>query len=974
MEQVTRQDDNRIVAPSGINRSNSVGSFPVSRADNIVNLEPNNSGQIQTRPGSWLAIERFGYPLTSQAAGCSCISVRLSTDISVVYFKIGRGLRYYIYTEFKQLFAFGEVLDVWPVECENLKADVEQVDDLAIFTVSKHPPICLRIIEDVDYVDLQWLPGQPLTLDDPEGKWEHITEACIVYIEGRQGTVATVSWANNVATFTPIAENLEFLQDSDVQFIGVTWHWMCGGKFYYGNQLSRVTKRFMTDASVDIYADTPSSLLTTGLKSSSDGNYPIELIHTRGTVKRGPHLYGSDAASHEGNWWVYKWSNGNPVIGDANYIRSSPASITWGAMHGADTTPRDVYWLRLIEVNAAAENMTVLVKRGDSILEYTMNTSYGVVQQSVVRNWQTYLLINTYSSANGNNTTTAYKYVAFNGEPAFGLQTDDLVYVLVRWPNLPANHLQEYNKYKNGTLIPAPGLDQYMGAESYCRSVSSLGNRLVFTGFVSYPTVAQVSEELVNGHVDFINLYTEDVGELSSTDPYIVVTNLHYGELLLCCREYNGSLFLFSHNSTYRVSSNTGNYPSATNFMVTPIFGVGAVSVHAVSRTRNLLVFLSKNGLYTISYNNSAYQLDNRGVPIEDVFLTDYNENTSWLTINPVDNSIFIGTHSHTNQSRYVTDTAYKYSIIRDSWQEVALYYGKANIIAACYIASPKFSCVVAIEASACGSNGLPSKPISILSFGTIDSAYFLDKIRIHNVGDAITLPDVPYFSFACTQEYVDLHEECYYPCPATTKILRMVDTTTQEEVAYTVLRDYWVKVPSKHIGNNIACYVPSGLAALHLQPSGARVWIDDITYNSSGTVTIDPDIVAIGGKILLGYTYPQYYMSARHHRETITFEKQSKSVSVLCRELTTRRRANGEYLVPFKMNLDLVDFNNSIMSSVVSTALKVGRGGFFTVGSGLVANSKLAQIVMWNQSSAGFSIDCYQLVAVENTRRTLWE
>lgn len=931
------EDDNSITVPDlGLVTNAPVGGYPAGALLTLTNLQPNKRGQLSSRRGT----DALVYPFEDVLGPSSTYhieSYRLGTGSNLIFVRADNDLVVYHQTEAGEpLRKVNEYTGLWPLRCLQTKLTSTQVGNKIFLACRLMLPLVLRIEEKVlRPTSTTW------AVPDPDGRWRyHIPK-----LEYEDGEVvnATVSWSAGVATFTiPVGE-----LNTNILVFNTFWHWACGGKLYYGNQLYREQLRFNV-AATDVVVDTPSSLLTNQTIAPSSW-YPFVLGRP---ARRTYYTHGTTDAATAGSSTTYRWTSGTYLFDGASSL-TPPTSqaVAFGALE-AGGLPSTLRYYRLVEVNSRVSEMAVLVQAFEGA-PFSLYTCSASISGSTALADATYVPFQDNTvPALGDTTTTVYKYIAFDGEPTAGLGKEAVVWVLTR-PDIlktvefPGTYLMVYSPYQNGTLFPMPGVTDYMDSYNGAASITQYDGRVAMTGFPSYSAVVQCSQFVGNRSAPLgINMYASEYGiERLSTDPFLIEVSLERGEFITAIVPFLQNLLVFSNSHTWRMHGEQGATATALRQQVDRLFAIGALNARCVDAEGAEVVVLSKGGAYSIFYRDQSYQLANIGLQIADAFYFTGSFFTSWVRTNPETNVVYVGCNNKRTYG-YDRDTQMWYRIEHGRKSE-HLYASKVvddRLIWPGILDESPLDAKYTILSEESTRGYYMDYAYTIVSTG---AQYYDTNLTILEEGSTGTLSE---------------DELTFYLTPYGVQDIRGGGTPKKTRHPPSIT----VSIPFQKALSSPIIQYPVGVFWNNRPALYSVEYTVDTIYGNTYRVTFLGSPPAPGELLTFGYTYPQVVESAPATRGSLLRSKLTKVACVAVgpapdsiESPTLQVSANprsSKYLAVQRPTE--IEFKEDREIQVHSATLNV--------------DSMFPSLFVWNDFSAsGFVFDSYQFLVENNERRS---
>lgn len=925
------RDENFITVPTmGLVTNAPVGGYPPEACTGLVNLEPNYAGQLQSRKGSDIVyFSGVEFDNNTGAMYLECLPLE-----SGWYFVVMRqvyNLYLYLYNpKLRTMYKVKEWLSVWPPECVNTKLSSAVLGNLIVLSCTKMVPIVVKA-EEVFFVP----DSTSYAVPDTEGRWRY--SAPWLLFEDGTCEQASVSWAANVATVTIPEAQLQ----KRCWLVAGTIHWMCGGKRYYGNQLYRRTRRFMSTES-DRTVATPESLLTNQVVRRQN-YYPLVLA---GVKPQALWTLGDTEEDIRGQWLFYGWAGQsygyfeNPT----GIAVQGPESVTFGALDASMSAWGEVRFYRLVEINASVPDLVVLVQDNeDAPLEqfFCSDSVLGGTPAQALKVYTPFTDPNTY--ALGNKTTTVYPFIAFNLSLR-QLNKEAVAYILVKpdalssdyyWPN---PHLMEYSPHKDFTLYPAPGSSSYGGKGVGPGAVSTYNNRLVLSSYALYPGVVNVSRTIARGASPVaLDFYGEEYGsERLPTDPFILDIDLEQGQKVTGVGQFLQNLIVCTDQSLWRVHGGQGQNVTPLSIVVDRQYSSGCHNARAVVSADDGFYFYGKSGIYRLFLRDQTYQVENLSLPIWNLLPRNSNSSESSLLYNSWENTVY----AHVDRARI-----YAYYSEHQMWSRVA--YGKNT---------DYFYGAVSVEDHLL----FPDKSTHYYIVGTETKAgHYCDSYRELTTVEGQTVYDTGLeflrveVGGTYTEELLNFHL-----VPSSVDDISTNGTISKTKVPPTLTMSLG---GSKRLGDILPVMV-------FLDGELLNYGTDFTSYSGEdGRYFINFNEVPPPGATLgVGYSYPQYLESAPLVRNTLLRSKQTRVAALLAGTASGARVAAA---------VQLGGFSRSFQDTSTVRTTEIGfplDGGLKQVSASINVEGVAPYILLYQDfRPSGFIIDSYHIFAETNERRS---
>ena len=169
------------------------------------------------------------------------------------------------------------------------------------------------------------------------------------------------------------------------------------------------------------------------------------------------------------------------------------------------------------------------------------------------------------------------------------------------------------------------------------------------------------------------------------TNGFIILLPTDNNERIVSMREFQGSLFVWTNLSVYRINGIQGVPFSDGNFDINKIAAVGCINPRSVTVTSNSMYWLSQSGVYAMKANDTSggYSVVELSAKVRPAFVNDmsaYPELAAFLTYDNVEQKLYVGIPSKRypfynitvlsglTPKPYESDTLFVYHEQRDGW------------------------------------------------------------------------------------------------------------------------------------------------------------------------------------------------------------------------------------------------------------------------------------------------------------------
>lgn len=897
-QRASSTDSNVLVAElaGGLNVTSNGLNTPLGDSPVMTNCYVNESGNVQTRPGTqWLTelndSSTIGYCGMSYKtkAGRDLIVIKDKTDIRLYQF---------IATENSINKSFDLVMtktNVWPEIAANIRFDyvvTNEPNSRIIFTTGISTPVQLQFVETSGVNTLAAASNQ-LTIQNTLLANSSTTNL-IVWANGVRYNINSVSYNIN-GTLTINIDTILPMGTYFVDVVNITWQWWAEAMLLEGKQLYQSRTRLDTDLN-DLSVATPIDLIRTTAQIAP-GAY--NLIPYRTTVHGNNYSYNNSKQPLAFTQFVF--SQGityDPA--DNNDVVPGTSHVTFGQISGSDTLS-EVHFIKAQEMpfngdtGITGDDLLVLVD--DEVALQNTNNSNPLGSDF----GDSYYLRNDPPGGNPAifytttdivpNSNTTSKYLAFDSTPFVGLPFDSLVKIINTNDNdfagtaATSNYFNALTNFIDGNLFPAFGMSEWAdySVGSFPRTCELFQGRLVFGGFPNRPLQVVFSNTFDSSEPGvFFNNFAVANEDLESTDAISVfLSSVQNDAAITGVITFGGSLFAFTRNKTIRLFASTGSV-EPNDITSSVIASVGALNFACIELVDNSVIYLGANGLYQLapSIQIGDFTIRPASAKITSLLKNINNGNVAWISYNSNDNEMLVAVTD--DDSSLVATRLFYLSLFREAWAEFTLFYGRFNTSFGITVRANQVFTILSI----------PRQTASIgTEFDLVSYPYFYPTDVTKEITTSVTQLD---FDIIVVEEQNYVTNSNIIPLGyklAPLSVLQDIAVTANDQLL-TFNKDYVKTVNSSAI--EISEYPDSNATLRHhpIDSTGhypVSIYKDNIRQTDF-TLTVTTSMVRANVAFAnpnnsvkrYGYTYPAIFITPLLVRQTITAPKSLKHLYVL--------------------------------------------------------------------------------------------
>jgi len=674
----------------GLNVMSSRLSIPLADSPDLNNVKVNQRGNLQVRNGTYTSTFETS---SDGLSGTILVPVKLRGLDPLIVAKIGVDLVIFNLVEtvannnrtFLELGSEVVFESVWDERARYVRPDYEYTSELeprTIFTTGVNPPVQLKLVQSTAF-------DSDTSVSDPDSDGND--ELVIPFVNSNLGNAQTdsVILYNDGVEITEEIDTLNFTNDTlevgitntnrtgQFTLIFASWQWWAEAVGVFGKRMYGRSTRNNADP-IDRFVPIPADLLL-GIRPYEGTNvkpeYPLFPTPSTNYSNRNDYsLVDSPSTSSE-----YQFTTGGfQESGTATQI-----GLTDCMFGATNSSIEDVHFHRALRVpfNGArgieAQNLEIQVNG----VSFSQNTDSA---NSASNSY--YLYDSNRSNYPGSplsNNNTRGLFFDFTAKGNMGIsQTAEVIAVNVEPKFIGSNATSTIDNYGRGTVVPAFGFWEFCDYQegSFPRTVSTYQSRLVFGGTPKLPlrvAVSEVRDTFIIG-ANFRDYQTRLRSGQVPSEPFQFDITGEINDSIRAIEEFNNSLFIFTENSTYRLTSGESGL-SPTSFFVQYQVGLGAVNVHSVQRVENTMFFLTDSGVFDVSATDNAaeYAAAERSLKVRDFFQnTQFDQSTAWMTYDPERAELYVALSSTDTLNPWSAETLLIYSTFRNAWTIYSLNSG----------------------------------------------------------------------------------------------------------------------------------------------------------------------------------------------------------------------------------------------------------------------------------------------------------
>ena len=741
---------------------------------------------------------------------------------------------------------------------------------------------------------------------------------------------------------------------------------------------------------------------------------------------------GADVATE------YNFSHGQ-IRGTSNvFHKISPGftHVNFGALvAGGD--PTEIHFLRLHNLNfngsvrkAASSEIGVWTTDGREWTHLTSatretlgsaNNHYWMTNDSGLSTIQT-------------NTSTQYSFIRFDATYPYGIPN----YTVVRIVNLANSGfagssaiedtaMDPSNEFLDGYAVGAYGLQlfaNYSGTGGFPTTIAIFQNRLCLAGFPNFPNTvlfSSTADNKVPG--DTFQDFQISLGDGLSDSAFDRTIDAKSDQKIVALKSWQSQLFAFTQDSVVRLWGGDVNVEvSPTNCFTSVIATQGAKNPQSVITTDTSVVYLGRNGLYTVvsTDQTGGYTLQNIGLKIRPIIEeTDkFNDSSAWVLWDDRNSEIYLAL-SDPNQV-YVATRLFVMNVSRAAWSEYTLANGYFFTVDGVQNSGR----VTLAYTNFSNYNTTGTAPTSTTRFLEMNQPVNYDFFKEVASADPVTFTEVDWYDVSHTSRQEQRRYEVNLDDVAAAYAFRALPLEEVNDLVVTLngtpqtLGTDYIKTPDNAIFF-ISTTVPDGQTLLITQKNQNNehpitVLVDNVPQAETTDYTVaessnSPQISFVSSPdgsalIKLGLQFPAYYFSPFFFRQTIGANKRIKQFYSYFRndrykDVWTEADANvaasqdpDDIADKFKQ---LVDYNVSIIYNSATygdtiTEVYTADDGVYEIGTftGIESpntrfykHSRFTvpiygqaygfQVVVWNFDENTFEMVGYQLETMTTSKQS---
>jgi hypothetical protein len=314
----------------------------------------------------------------------------------------------------------------------------------------------------------------------------------------------------------------------------------------------------------------------------------------------------------------------------------------------------------------------------------------------------------SFRTRNGNYSTFtgsgSSRYISFDqtstANGGLGLPQDDILIYGINEPLayslaiIGTNYesfVTDLRRTYRGVPFPIFGIQDFCsyasGGSGGTTSFPSTGcvyqRRLVLAGMPSSPNLiafSEVQDQTIPGQ--YYRNFQTTLEDGTATNGFIILLPTENNERIVCVREFQGSLFVWTNISLYRINGLSGVPFSDGNFDINKIASVGCINPRSTITTSNSAYWLSNSGVYAIQPNDTAagYGVAEVSQKIRPLFLNDLNsfpELASWACYDASEQRLYVGVPS--KRVAYYNTASYNLGTARPYESDTLLVYHESR-------------------------------------------------------------------------------------------------------------------------------------------------------------------------------------------------------------------------------------------------------------------------------------------------------
>jgi len=461
----------------------------------------------------------------------------------------------------------------------------------------------------------------------------------LVYLNN-EPIAGLVSVVENAVTVTmPMGVSLAIGDTLDVVFI--TWQWWTEAYAYFGDRFYDVVPRFKVDES-DRHLEVPEKLRDGIQKTPAQTGYPMRVRGTAAEFYFQPYV--------EGNPGRYAFTDGSASYSEETAPQITPNFITFG----------DHDWSTVVWINATASSqgaVPVHLYRHRPI-RFTGNQGWDAADVVVSQVFnKTSLLRNTVSTT-AVGSDYGYESILSNGltpqgtscfflspglgQEGLGFPLDDIIRIHVKGTDFIGAGQSPSFDIRDGGVWPVYGFGEFADffQGMFPTAGAFIGNRIVLGGVPTDPLrlmFSAVSDTHVPG--EFYNSVQIDPFN-SSSGAFDFQLSASSDDFIMGMVEWQGSVFVFTKNSTYRLKPGEGG-----TYQEQYVGEVGMVQPTAYMKSKDRVLFVADTGVWELRPSDGlsdSYYLDEVSIKVSDRFVDAFD--ASVIALDGVEDKLYITT------------------------------------------------------------------------------------------------------------------------------------------------------------------------------------------------------------------------------------------------------------------------------------------------------------------------------------------
>lgn len=693
MVEYKEEDSNVLQAmvSGGLNTVSSALNRPREDAPDLLNVDITIDGIVTKRRGG--RYQEF-FTFSSDSRIDAIVNVTLKNGKALYVYKSGNTLKFTHCDDSKQCTTLTR-LNVWSDRAKTVTGDAhvsyETFYTRVIFMTGLNVPIQACIVEGS--IEASGFSGTGLNGYLPS-QFTDASAANMFAWAYNVNTQQTIFTTVNAFTYGASSSSITIgssLASGDwrVHLIWCSWQWWAEASKVEGDQIVQT----VNIAAGQRHIATPARMLS-AIFEVADRLYPIKL-YKNGDYNSDYTLFAFPATEND-----YRWDTGHNSPG-ANQFIPSPYFASFGA--GAATAKTAIFhrghYIPFIGGNgvrgdylkvAATTNTQTFTQytvrspneggAGTGGVKYSYylrgGTAGSYVSNTAVTDNSRYISFDATATANGGlgiPQDDTYVFGVFDPAPLkAGASANNFVGSNATARAATYTGLASNNYIRDTGAFPVFGLHNYCNylTGSFPRCVTVVQGRLVLGGMIEQPNVlgfSSVNDNVLPGR--FYDNYQIALEQGLPTDSFDVVLNANRDDTVMCMREFQGNLFVFTRHRTYRILGADGVL-QASNAVVTTVAEVGCANAQSAVITQNSVYFLHSTGLFAVQPTDAAdgYRVIEISLKVRNLFRMRRidMEGLAWVTYDSFDNRVYIGLPDY--QSGHVCAELFVYHELREAW------------------------------------------------------------------------------------------------------------------------------------------------------------------------------------------------------------------------------------------------------------------------------------------------------------------